>query len=413
VVTNAGGPGILLADACEARGLSLPELSPQTIETLRGFLPGHAGLSNPVDMTAPATPEQYARSIEAVGADERVDSVVVVYIPPFATDTDAVARAIARGAGTLPAAKPILSVFISSRGAPPALGGGPRGNLPSYTFPENAADALAAAYRYGRWRGRPRGSFIALDQFAESTVRAVIERVIAANSEPTWLSDRDVATLLLAAGIPQAAAETCAVSEAVATAEQLGYPLVAKAVAPGIVHKSDVGGVILGLDSADAVAGAVATLERNVRSAGAELKGVLLQREVRGGIEALVGVTSDPTFGPLVVCGLGGTLVEVLRDVSFRLTPVSDVDAQEMIAQLRSARLLDGYRGAPPGDREALVSILQRIGALVDLIPELREVDLNPVKVLAPGKGAVVVDARIRVGPIGSAASERVFERRD
>lgn len=404
VVTNAGGPGILLADACEARGLTLPELGSATIESLRGFLPAHAGLSNPVDMTAPATPEQYARTIELVGKDDQVDAVIVVYIPPFATDTDAVARAIARGAGTLPAAKPILSVFISSRGAPPALGGGPRGNLPSYTFPENAADALAAAHRYARWRARPRGSVVTLDEFAESTVRAVIDRVIAGNHEPLWLSDGDVATLLLAAGIQQAASETCSAAEAVATAERLGYPLVAKAIAPGLVHKSDVGGVIMGLESADAVADAVAALERNVQAAGAELQGVLLQREIRGGIEALVGVTGDPTFGPLVVCGLGGTLVEVLHDVSFRLTPVSDVDAQDMIARLRSARLLDGYRGAPAGDREALASVIQRVSALVEMIPELRELDLNPVKVLAPGEGAIVVDARIRVGPARSVA---------
>jgi acyl-CoA synthetase (NDP forming) len=365
-------------------------------------------LSNPVDMTAPATPEQYLRAIEEVGQDDQVDSVIVVYIPPFATDTDAVARAIAQGAGALPVDKPILSVFISSRGAPPALGGGPRGSLPSYTFPENAADALAAAHRYGRWRARPRGEFAAFDEFAQSTVRAVIDRVVAADDEPIWLSDADVATLLLAAGIPQAAAETCSPADAVTTAEQLGYPLVAKAVAPGIVHKSDVGGVIMGLESADAVAAAVESLKGNIRDAGAELQGVLLQREVRGGIEALVGVTSDPTFGPLVVCGLGGTLVEVLRDVSFRLTPVSDVDAREMIAGLRSAPLLDGYRGAPAGDREALVAIIQRISVLVDLIPELRELDLNPVKVLAPGKGAVVVDARIRVGAIeGAVATQK------
>lgn len=401
VVTNAGGPGILLADACEARGLRLPELSPHVVESLRSFLPAHAGLSNPVDMTAPATPEQYARTIELVGKDEQVDAVIVVYIPPFATDTEAVARAIAQGAGTLPAEKPILTVFISSRGAPPALGGGPRGNLPSYTFPENAADALAAAHRYSQWRTRPRGNVITLDEFAESTVRAVVDRVVAAEKGPTWLSDGDVATLLLAAGIPQAAGETCSMDDAVKTAERLGYPLVAKAIAPGLVHKSDIGGVIMGLECPEAVAGAVTALRRNTHAAGAELQGVLLQREVRGGIEALVGVTSDPTFGPLVVCGLGGTLVEVLRDVSFRLTPVSDVDAQDMIARLRSAPLLDGYRGAPAGDRAALAAIIQRISALVEAIPELRELDLNPVKVLAPGEGAMVVDARIRIGPIG------------
>jgi len=136
-----------------------------------------------------------------------------------------------------------------------------------------------------------------------------------------------------------------------------------------------------------------------MRAIGVELTEVLLQREVAGGIEALVGVTTDPTFGPLVVCGLGGVLVELLRDVSFRLTPVSDIDATEMLDRLRSAKLLDGYRGAPPGDRAALISIVQRVSALVEIVPEIRELDLNPVKVLTPGKGAVVVDARMRIVP--------------
>jgi acyl-CoA synthetase (NDP forming) len=137
-----------------------------------------------------------------------------------------------------------------------------------------------------------------------------------------------------------------------------------------------------------------------MRAIGAQLDGILLQREVRGGIEALVGVTTDPTFGPLVVCGLGGVLVEVLRDVSFRLTPVTNVDAAEMIAKLRASELLDGYRGAPPGDREALAMVIMRISALVEVVPEIREIDLNPVKVLEPGKGAIVVDGRIRIGPL-------------
>ncbi len=137
-----------------------------------------------------------------------------------------------------------------------------------------------------------------------------------------------------------------------------------------------------------------------MRAIGTQLDGVLLQRQVRGGIEALVGVTTDPTFGPLVVCGLGGVLVELLRDVAFRLTPVSDVDAREMLAALRAGRLLDGYRGMPPGDRAALVDVIMRVSALVEVVPELRELDLNPVKVLEPGAGAVVVDARMRVGRV-------------
>ncbi len=400
VVTNAGGPGILLADACEARGLKLPELAPATVKTVRGFLPPHAALSNPVDMIASATPEQYERTIAAVGADPNVDSLIVIYIPLLLTAVDDIAAAIARGAGRVPAAKPVLSVFISSRGAPAMLGGGPRGQLPSYSFPENAAMALAAAERYGRWRERPRGTSLTLDRFSQATIRAVVDRVLADADSPRWLQPRDLATVLRAAGIEFAAAEQTSPADAVATAEVMGYPLVAKVIAPTVIHKSDVGGVILGLDSPEAVSAAVDTLLARMRAIGAQLDGILLQREVRGGIEALVGVTTDPTFGPLVVCGLGGVLVELLRDVSFRLSPVTDIDVMEMLGKLRSEKLLDGYRGAPPGDRNALLSLIMRVSALIEIVPELRELDLNPVKVLPPGRGAIAVDGRMRVGPI-------------
>jgi acetyl coenzyme A synthetase (ADP forming)-like protein len=400
VVTNAGGPGILLADACEARGLKLPELTAETLARLRSFLPPQAGLSNPIDMIASATPEQYTRTIEVVGTDPNVDALVVVYIPPMISRPEDIADAIARGAGSVPADKPVLAVYISSKGAPALLGTGPRGALPSYTFPEGAARALAAAERYGRWRCRPRGNLFTLDAFARATIRAVIDRVVATMTAPQWVGPRDLATILRAAGIDFAAAEQTAPAEAVATAEQMGYPLVAKVIAPEIVHKSDVGGVIMQLESAKAVGQAVDTLVARVQALGARLDGILLQREVRGGLEALVGVTTDPTFGPLVVCGLGGVLVELLRDVAFRLTPVSDLDAAEMLAELRSSPLLDGYRGGLPGDRDALIQVIMRISAVVEIAPEIRELDLNPVKVLAPGKGAIVVDSRMRVGPV-------------
>lgn len=400
VVTNAGGPGILFADMGETHGLSLPELTPTTQAALRTLLPPQAGIANPVDMIASATPEQYARTIELVGADPHVDALVVIYIPPLVTNPVDIAQAIAQGAGTVPAQKPVLSVFMSTQGTPSTLHAGPRGTLPTYTFPENAALALAAAVRYGRWRDRPRGTPLSLSPFAHSAVRAVIDRVLAQATASLWLQPDDLATVLRAAGITLVATELVAPAEASAAAERLGYPLVAKIASPDVLHKSDVGGVIMGLTTPAAVAAAVETLVARMQQIGARLDGIVLQRQVHSGIEALVGVTTDPLFGPLLVCGLGGTLVEVLHDVTFRLTPVSASDATEMLTKLRANVLLDGYRGAPPGDREALVQLLMHISALVESVPELRELDLNPVKVLAPGEGVMAIDGRMRLEPM-------------
>jgi acyl-CoA synthetase (NDP forming) len=398
IVTNAGGPGILLADACAALGLELPEPSPETLAKLRSFLPSAAGLSNPIDMIASANANQFEDSIEAMGNDSGLDSLVVIYVPPMVTKPEEIAAAIARGAGKVPGEKPVLTVFLSSKGAPELLSGGPRGPLPSYSYPENAAQALAAAVRHGRWRSRPRGRALMLEASAEARIRATITRALEGADGPRWLSHADLADVLAAAEIYLAPSEVTGLDTVESTAERLGYPLVAKAVAPGLLHKSDIGGVILGLESSAAVKAAAETLAERVQHAGMKLEAILLQREVRGGIEALVGVTSDPTFGPLIVCGLGGVLVEVLRDTAFRLSPVTDLDAEEMLASLRSAKLLEGYRGALPGDRTALISVLMRVSALVEVAPEILELDLNPVKVLEPGKGAIVLDARMRVG---------------
>src|SRR6185369_16749482 len=187
VVTNAGGPGILFADACEAHGLELPTLAPETLATLRAFLPAQAGLANPIDMIASATPEQYERAMRAVGADAAVDAVVAMYVPPMVSRPEEVAAAIAHAAGDVPAHKPVLCVFLSSKGAPPLLSQGPRGKLPSFSYPENAAMALAAAERYGRWRTRPRGRPLALGRMAETTIRAVVDRVLADRDGARWL----------------------------------------------------------------------------------------------------------------------------------------------------------------------------------------------------------------------------------
>jgi acyl-CoA synthetase (NDP forming) len=310
---------------------------------------------------------------------------------------DEIAAAIAAGAGRVPREKPVLTVFMSARGAPAALSQGPRGALPSYSFPENAALVLAAAERYGRWLRRPRGDVLRLSPFAVSAVRAVVDRVRQGTREAHWLEPADVETILRAVGIGVAASAEVEPAGAAAAADELGYPLVAKAVAAGLVHKTEVGGVVLGLRSAGEVTDAVRLLGERLAAHGLVLERVFLQRQASTRVEALVGVTTDPTFGPLLVCGVGGILVELVRDVSYRLPPVSDVDAEEMLDRLRAARLLAGYRGQPPADRAALVDVVRRVSALVEIVPEISELDLNPVAVQAVGEGAVVLDARVRL----------------
>jgi acetate---CoA ligase (ADP-forming) len=400
IITNAGGAGILLTDACEARGLQVPVFTRETQEQLRSFLPAFAGTGNPVDMVAAATTDHYEKAIVAAGNDPNIDSLIIIYLPPQLHPPQETVDAIVRAAGQLPAEKPVLTVFMSSRGAPPLLATGSRGRIPSYSFPENAAIALAAAHDYTRWRKRLRGTVLAIDAFSQAAVRAVVDRILDEHSRPAWIDPKDLATILKSVGITYAASEVVHVDEAVSVAERMGYPLVAKVQASGLLHKSDIGGVILGIRSREDLEGALKTLHDRMRVERVSLDAVLLQREIRGGIEALVGVTMDPTFGPLLVCGMGGVLVELLKDVAFHLTPVSDVDAAAMVAKLRAASLLDGYRGGSPGDRDALIDVIRRVSALVELVPEIRELDLNPVKVLEPGRGAIVVDGRMRIGPL-------------
>jgi acyl-CoA synthetase (NDP forming) len=352
-------------------------------------------------MVASATPEQYERALELVARDPNVDALVVIYIPPMVTRPEEIAMAIARGAGKVPKEKPIASVFLSSKGAPPVLSTGPRGRIPSYSFPENAAMALGTSFRYGRFRERPRGNFVEIGQSEQQQIRRIVERTLREAAEDrAWLSTEELVSVLSLAGISFASVATSAptsVAAAEASAQLAGYPIVLKALAPGLIHKSDVGGVAIGLDSADAVRRAAELMLAKMERAGHRLDGFLVQRQVDGGIEVLVGVTCDPSLGPILVAGLGGVQVELLGDVSFRLPPVSDVDAREMLEGIKAKKIFDGFRGSPPGDRDALVDVITKISALVEIMPELTELDLNPVKVLAPGEGVIVVDGRLRL----------------
>jgi acetyl coenzyme A synthetase (ADP forming)-like protein len=393
ILTNAGGPGILAADACEANGLELCALSEATRAELRSFLPAAASVNNPVDMLASATPDQFGRALTAILRDGAVDSVIAIFIPPLVTEPQEVAQAIAAAAAGVPG-KPVLGVFMRAEGAPAALA-----PIPSYAFPESAALALARVTSYGRWRAKPATVAPPLDRFDRDGVRRIVERSFARG--PGWLDAADAHALLRAAGIT-AAASTVAVTEqdAVEAAGRLGYPVAIKALGPTLLHKTERKAVALNVRDEAGVRVAYADFAARF---GTDMNGVLVQRMVSPGAEMIVGALQDPLFGPLIACGTGGVLVDILADTSFRLHPLTAADAREMIDELRGARLLRGYRGSPPADEAGLRDVLLRVSALVDIAPEIQELDLNPVIVLPTG--ACVADVRIRIDP--AVASKR------
>jgi acyl-CoA synthetase (NDP forming) len=336
-------------------------------------------------MLASAPPEHYRRTVAAVLRDDRVDSAIVIFIPPLVTDPDAVAGAIVEGARGIDG-KPVLGVFMRASGAPASLA-----PIPTYAFPESAALALARVTAYGHWRETPPGTPPVLDRFDRAAARRVIDGVLGHGGG--WLPQDDALALLAAAGIEAAQSRVVGnADEAAAAASMLGFPVVLKAIGPTLLHKTERGAVRLDLRDEAGLRAAAADFTTRF---GAELTGLLVQQMVPPGVEMIVGVVLDPLFGPLIACGSGGVLVDVLADTTFRLHPLSTADAQEMIGGLRGVRLLRGFRNAPPADEAAFRSVLLRVSELVTVCPEIQELDLNPVIVLT--EGARVADVRIRV----------------
>ena len=391
ILTNAGGPGILCADTCEANGLTVPPPSTHVREALASFLPAEAALGNPIDMIASASADDYRRAIEALASEESTDAIIVIFIPPLVTRAEDVAQAIRESAASLPRPIPVLSVFMQARGVPDALRGKDV-RIPSYAFPEDAARALARVTAYGVWRQQPEGHVPGFADARPDEAAGLISSAL--QDGPRWLKPDEVVSLLSCYGVPFA--ETRVVPSAAAAgraAKDLGERVALKAVGP--LHKTDVGAVELGLRGASAVEAAATRMRRRLRARREPVDGFLVQRMVPAGVEMLVGVVHDKVFGPVVACGAGGTAVELLKDVQVRITPLSDRDADEMVRSLSTFPLLDGYRGAQKADVAALEDVLLRVAALVETHPEIAEMDCNPVVVLQDG--AVVVDARIRV----------------
>lgn len=396
IVTNAGGPAILCADACEARGLEIPVLDENTQTALRSFLPAGASAINPVDMIASASAGDYRKAVEIVAADESIDALIVIFTPPLITQASEVARELVAAVREINRSKPILTVFLSARGTPEELQTEDL-TIPSYAFPETAAIALARAARYREWRELPETPAPTFVDVRADEAAAIVATALTRGD--CWLSVEETAALLNCYGLPLVKQKVVTTAEEAATeAAEMGGELVLKAIVPGLIHKTEAGAVRLNLHGAEHVRRAAHEMTEQLQTHDQQPSGFLLQRMVKKGVEMLVGVVHDPQFGPVVACGAGGVQVELLRDVSVRLTPLCREDAAEMIRSLRTYPLLTGFRGAAPGDVAALEEGLLRVSAMVEDIPQIAELDCNPFVVHETG--AVILDARVRVAAV-------------
>lgn len=385
ILTNAGGPAILAADACQAHGLEVVSVTEASRGALQAMLPAAASVNNPIDMLASASAAQYEKALDILLADPNVDSALVIFIPPLVTSADDVAAAMARAADRHPD-KPIAGVFMRSEGAPAALD-----RIPCFSFPEPAAIAMARVAAYGEWRRRPAGTVAKLADAQPALARLVVARALERGGG--WLTPVEANALMSAVGIavPRSMLAST-IDEAVTAAERLGYPVAMKGVGPALLHKTELKAVRLNLATRTQAREAAMSLTTTL---GDRMNGILVQRMVTGGAEMMVGAINDPTFGHVVVCGSGGVLIDLLADSACRLCPVTDQDTSEMVASLKGVRLLRGFRGGLPVDEEAFRDAIRRIAALVTMCPEIQELDVNPLAVL-PG-GVSALDVRVRV----------------
>jgi acetyltransferase len=393
IITNAGGPGILATDALERAGLGLARLQNETIRTLEQQLPDAASAANPVDVLGDARADRFRFALDAAASDPNVNGILVVLTPQAMTEIEATAQAV--GELTNKIDKPVLACFMGEAQMQAGINVLEQYGVPNYPFPERAALAFKAMSQYREIRARPEAEFAQFDVDREAT-REVIEKV--RSEGRVSIGDAEARTILKAYGLRIPKSEIAESPEqAVEIAREVGYPVVLKIASPDILHKTDVGGVRVGLESRQEVIDAYELMAYRAQRYLPEARvwGCMVQEMVEEGLEVLVGMNRDPQFGPLVTFGLGGIYVETLKDVTFRLAPFSKQEAREMLGEIRASALLDGVRGEPEVDKEAIADTLLRMGQLVQDFPEIVELDINPLVVFPRGQGATAIDMRL------------------
>jgi acetyltransferase len=397
IVTNAGGPGIVATDMTVSAGLQLARFAPETVEALASHLPKTANLNNPVDVIGDASQDRYESALQAVIADEGVDGALVILTPQSMTNARGTAEAVVRTARTTH--KPILCCFMGIVDVSPGVKYLQSHGYPVFRFPENAAKAFGALYRHFRWLSRRHLEQYRFEHDTEAAAEVIREALAAGK---TYLGELEGNRILEAYGfsvLPTRLATDA--SEAVKIADEIGYPVVMKIVSADIVHKSDAGGVVVGIETGEQVRESFAGIVSRAREykSDAAIDGVLVQKMARPGNEVILGMNRYPVFGPLLMFGYGGIFVEVFKDVSFRLAPIGRNEARRMVRQIKGFKLLDGFRGKPKSDISALEQAMVRLSDMAVAHPEIKELDINPMLAHPEGEGATVADCRIILEP--------------
>lgn len=400
VLTNAGGPGVTAADALESHQMRLADLSEKTRLELHNILPPAASLSNPIDMLASASPEEYARCLQLILQDPAVDGVMVILPPPPMYTAGAVARAI------IPvihhADKPVVVALMGERLIQEAVEHLRAANIPEYRFPERAASALAALAERAEYLTRLETSVEPAPALAIASARAAFQAYLNSSEKDEWLPPSLLEELMTGYGLPLPTAHLAqSQDEAVETAKRIGFPVALKISSPDIPHKTDVQGVLLNLWDERAVAQGYAQMLENIQDnlPHAHIRGVIVQRMLPAGQEVIIGAIQDPQFGALVMFGAGGVEAEELKDVAFVLAPMSEEEANYLLESTWAGRRLKGYRGLLPADRQAVINALMRFSQFAADFPELAEIEINPLRALPAGQGAFALDMRARLSP--------------
>ncbi len=396
ILTNAGGPGVLAADAASGWGLTVPHLSEETMQKLAEFLPKEASLANPVDMIASASGDDFGKALLALLEDEAVDAVIVINIPirPVEEIADGIRRAMSFYGGD----KTVVACFMTSEANAIDLRPAEARQIPVYMFPEDAVQALFHASTYSTYRNLTEGRVPVLAGTDEDGARKYLASIGTTQKEGGWLPPEAAIGLLGHYGIPMVPTKVAKnPEEAAAAASEIGFPVVLKLRSTTITHKTDVGGVILGLRSEEEVEQAFTTIKDRMEASGygEEMEGVIVQQMLRGGQEVIIGMSQDPVFGPLIMVGLGGVFAELQKDVAFSIHPLTDADPDYMLSQLRGLPLLQGWRGSPSRDINAIKEVLLRFSALIEDFAEIEEAEINPLVVFEGGGGCSAADARI------------------